>query len=472
MKKTKIIAVMLAMVLVVSGIVGGTIAYLTDVEGKVNIMTVGNIDIELYELQRNDDASALEEFEQSKQLLPLVGSVQGAKDEWGMPIAAANYVDKIVYLENTGKNDAYVRVLVAIPAALDTIGNASKNVLHFSYGNRVDLEGNGAHNSGDWSTYWTWDVADGVGGIEIDGETYNVYAFTLPEVLEAGKTTSPAIAGVYLDSAVDYDDDTDTWTIGEEVIDYDLSSLVKVPVLAQAVQADGFASAEAAFAAAFEDISSANNPWSKVVFVDTEEELREAIKVAGKTVTLEANIELTADLAIAKNVILDGNGFELFGNYVVRVDSASTNVAFKNLTFANAKTGTQSALLAPSYAGLLSVVNCEFTGAAWDGIQVTPVNGAKIVIKGNTFAEDANVAGERYVHIQATQGVEANIKVTVENNVFATPTALRNSAIDIDYIVKSGIKVGENEITPRTGDVYICDVNGAMYNDLVEDFTK
>ncbi len=472
MKKTKIIAVMLAMVLVVSGIVGGTIAYLTDVEGKVNIMTVGNIDIELYEMQRNDDASALEEFEQSKQLLPLVGSVQGAKDEWGMPIAAANYVDKIVYLENTGKNDAYVRVLVAIPAALDTIGNASKNVLHFSYGNRVDLEGNGAYNSGDWSTYWTWDVADGVGGIEIDGETYNVYAFTLPEVLEAGKTTSPAIAGVYLDSAVDYDDDTDTWTIGEEVIDYDLSSLVKVPVLAQAVQADGFASAEAAFAASFEDISSANNPWSEVVFVDTEAELREAIKVAGKTVTLEANIELTANLVIAKNIILDGNGFEISGDYVVTVDSAATNVAVKNVTFANAKAVEQSSLVASNYAGLLSVVNCEFTGAAWDGIQVTPVNGAKIVIKGNIFAEDANVAGERYVHIQATQGVEANIKVTVENNVFATPTALRNSAIDIDYIVKSGIKVGGNEITPRTGDVYICDVNGAMYNDLVEDFTK
>ena len=49
MKKVKLIAVILATVLVLGAIIGGTFAYLTDTEGVVNVMTVGNVDISLHE---------------------------------------------------------------------------------------------------------------------------------------------------------------------------------------------------------------------------------------------------------------------------------------------------------------------------------------------------------------------------------------------------------------------------------------
>ena len=486
MKKIKITAIALAVVLVIGGVVGGTLSYLTDSDGDINVMTVGNINIELHELQREFDANnqpiGLVDFEQSKTLLPIVGSAQGTKDAYGMPIAA-NFVDKIAYVENTGKNDAYVRVLVAVPQALldfnrNGSGDSSDDALHVSLGNRVDVTGAGQYNTSDWKIHWTWDWqkanATEVKGITIDGIDYSVLTYNLPEVLEPGQTTYPVIAGVYLDSSVDYDNDTDTWIMGSHVIDFDLTQGVKIPVLAQAVQADGFDTPDAAFEASFRSVNASNNPWAKVVTVDNEIDLKTALATDGNVVTLAADIALTSNLKIENNVTLDGNGFAFTGDYVVQVDEDVKSLVIEDLTFDNAKAGQQSSIYAQGeFAGLLSIVDCEFTGAAWDCIQVTPVEGAKIVIKENTFT--AGIAGERFVHVQATQGAGEDIKVTVENNVFNDPANLRNSAVDIDYVVKSGIKVGGNKVTNfEDGDLYICDVNdmNIIYTDLVEDFTK
>ena len=51
---------------------------------------------------------------------------------------------------------------------------------------------------------------------------------------------------------------TVNWGNGPEVIRYDLSKGVKIPVFAQAIQAEGFASAEAAFDAS----GLPANPWA------------------------------------------------------------------------------------------------------------------------------------------------------------------------------------------------------------------
>ena len=37
----------------------------------------------------------------------------------GLPVGLENYHDKLITVTNTGKNDAYVRVYVAVPAALE-----------------------------------------------------------------------------------------------------------------------------------------------------------------------------------------------------------------------------------------------------------------------------------------------------------------------------------------------------------------
>ena len=136
MSKKKIVTLCLAAMLVVTAIAGASLAYLTDTDDATNTFTVGNVKIELIEKQRNEDGSDLEDFDQNKKLFPIVGSAQGEKDEFGMP-TAKNYVDKMVTVENTGSEDAYIRAYFAIPSALDNgyeTFNAGLNVLHFNFG--------------------------------------------------------------------------------------------------------------------------------------------------------------------------------------------------------------------------------------------------------------------------------------------------------------------------------------------------
>lgn len=255
-------------VLVAALAVGGTVAYFTDKEDAVNVMTMGaGVDIELIEQQRSEDGSKLVDFVQGTQLMPAVGSAQGAKDNWGMSSDIENYVDKIVTVDNTGVTDAYVRVLVAVPAALDNTTNAGENVLHWNLGNNFDADGEAAlgltsdeyKKAVDWKYTETETIkVDGVGNIEC-----NLYSFTYTDAVKAGTSTELAsMVGFYLDSAVDYDDETGKYMIGDEVIDYAYDE-VYIPVYAQAVQTAGFTSAAAAFDAA----DMPTNPWTGVLDV-------------------------------------------------------------------------------------------------------------------------------------------------------------------------------------------------------------
>ena len=99
----KILLTALSFVLVAALAIGGTLAYLTDRDAKTNVFTVGNVDITL-----NDD------FVQGSQLIPGVD------------------IKKDVTVTNTGKNDAWVWVEIAIPQALDDATDASKNIVHFN----------------------------------------------------------------------------------------------------------------------------------------------------------------------------------------------------------------------------------------------------------------------------------------------------------------------------------------------------
>ena len=150
--KKKLTAIFLCVALVAIAIVGASLAYFTDTDQATNTFAVGNVKIELIEQQRGENG--LVPFEQNKKLYPIVGSAQGDKDEYGMPIAK-NYVDKMVTIKNTGSEKAYIRAYFAIPSALDDgyeTFNAGMNVLHFNFGNKV-VDGNVI------STYdveWNW----------------------------------------------------------------------------------------------------------------------------------------------------------------------------------------------------------------------------------------------------------------------------------------------------------------------------
>ena len=263
MKKKTILVAAIAVMLVAALVVGGTLAYFTDTKDAKNTFTVGNVKINLIEQQRNKDGSELVAFEQGKTLYPIVGSAQGEKDNWGMPVAK-NYVDKIINVQNTGKSSAYVRVYVAVPTALVSSEGPADNILHGNFGNRFDPTGNGSYNTpGDSKTwnpaFFMWFYNAPELKANIDGVEYTVTTYTYTEALAPdAKPGAPCEVGYYLDSRVDYADGHYTFD-GKEITGYDLSNGVTIPVFAIGVQADGFTSANDAFNAAF----GANyNPWA------------------------------------------------------------------------------------------------------------------------------------------------------------------------------------------------------------------
>lgn len=255
--KKKIIALCIAAVLIVTAVAGASLAYLTDTKQAENTFTVGNVKIELIEQQRGENG--LEAFEQNKKLLPIVGSAQGEKDEYGMP-TAKNYVDKIVTVKNTGSEDAYIRAYFAIPSALDDgyeTFNAGKNVLHFNFGNKV-VDGVVSSTEG---AEWIWTHGSKWNYFEttMDGIKYNVYYADYHTVVAAGKTTEQFVQGVYLDKSFEMKEDG-AYAFGEKLTldeGWDWSK-VTCPVFSIACQAEGFDTPAAAFDAAF----GANyNPW-------------------------------------------------------------------------------------------------------------------------------------------------------------------------------------------------------------------
>lgn len=191
--------------------------------------------------------------------MPIVGSAQGEKDDFGQPVAA-NYIDKIVTIKNTGKSAAYVRAYFAIPAALDDgyeTFNAGANILHFNFGN-VKTDNGLVSTEG---VQWNWTHGNKWNYFEttIDNVAYNVYFADYYQTLAAGATTEQFVSGVYLDSHLDMDAQGNY--IDTRFPDADLSILngsVKCPVFAVAVQADGFDSAADAVDAAF---GAQYNPW-------------------------------------------------------------------------------------------------------------------------------------------------------------------------------------------------------------------
>ena len=258
MKKKTILVAAIAVMLVAALVVGGTLAYFTDKDNATNTFTVGNVSIDLIEQQRQlgengNKTTKLEGFKQDQHLYPIVGSAQGEKDALGMPIAK-NYVDKMVTIKNTGSEKAYIRAYFAIPSALDDGSetfNAGLNVLHFNFGNKVE---NGVITS-TFGNEWQW-KHDGdkwnyfettIGGIK-----YNVYYADYYQALDAKATTEQFVQGVYLDNTFDMKADG-AYAFGQKLAldeGWDWNN-VTCPVVAVAVQAEGFNSAAEAITAAY-----------------------------------------------------------------------------------------------------------------------------------------------------------------------------------------------------------------------------
>lgn len=231
--KKKVLSLALVMALLAIALVGGSLAWFSDTDEATNTFTVGSVEIVQYE-QQHDENGNLEDFEQEKMLLPVVGTDPAA--------ATDNYQEKIVTVKNTGKNDACVQTFVAVPAELD-----NAEVLHL-------WDSNAAANGWTKATF-------AVPGPTIGGIVYNVYRYRYNTPLAAGSTTDPCLEYVYIDSRADlnaYDNDNNGTSEtahfvmnGTELTGINAFNPLNIYVLSQACQIDGFASADEALEAVF-----------------------------------------------------------------------------------------------------------------------------------------------------------------------------------------------------------------------------
>lgn len=262
--KKRTIAMIVCLVLTLTVSLGSTLAYLTDNDADINVMTLGHVEIVQNEQQRveNDTefTDELEPFEDGKILLPVTKR-EGTADEvtvgdheLTLSDDENNYVDKIISATNTGSVDAYVRTLVAVPTGgadwESTPVSADNCWLHWNIPT-------------DYSNYWTL-ISSNVPMIEIDGQNYYIWEFIHKDVLEEGETTFPMVRGFYMDKRVDYNVDEGYYYLTYEdgttkkVEDFASTDSVKIYALTQAVQADGFSDPTTALDAGFGDVNATN----------------------------------------------------------------------------------------------------------------------------------------------------------------------------------------------------------------------
>ena len=244
--KKKLTAIFLCVALVAIAVVGASLAYFTDKDEATNTFTMGNVKIDLQEIFDKDTAV----------LRP--GS------------QTTNKIEKKVWIENTGSENAYVWYEWYIPSELDSTDGSTgtNNVLH------VNSNGNSWDKYRENSNYWpqgqteplplekTWDhdpevelkLSVGPEGFirteEIDGVEYNVYLVLYHGVLAKGEKTTVAMNGAYLDSKVDNAVDADGnvyYTINGDKINYDFTKDINIIVKAYGIQAEGFADVYAAY---------------------------------------------------------------------------------------------------------------------------------------------------------------------------------------------------------------------------------
>ena len=247
MKKKTILVAAIAVMLVAALVVGGTLAYFTDKDNATNTFTVGNVKIDLLESSLHRENAGIANGATSDS--ELWSNVEKLGSNNTSPYKAGDtfYTDdqikanareykcenvklnpgesyhKMPYVVNTGKNDAYIRIRVMIPAALDTA------ILNSSMYTTTAL------NNKEFTMAY-----DSTGTVERDGVMYNVYTFTRIDPLAAGEMTYWNVWGTI---------HMDTTATNEQIAQLLPNGTFNVLVEADAIQADGFANATAAFAA-------------------------------------------------------------------------------------------------------------------------------------------------------------------------------------------------------------------------------
>ena len=269
--KKKLLVLGLCVALAAIAIAGASLAYFTDTKSATNTFTVGNVKIDLIESkfhrQGNDNsgdtsipdptgtASGMKYLKDGQKAFTddeIKNDAKTYATEYlavkGQNMVPGRGVAKCPYVVNTGANDAYVRVRVMIPSKANNDFVAVKDggvitnqwcSTAFINGEFIDGKGGG------------WDNAPAIAKASVtkDGVTYDVYTFTRVKPLKAGAMTEWNVwnfIGINKDAtSADIQKAIDAGAITAT----DGTMTLNVLVEADAIQAEGFADAAAAWAA-------------------------------------------------------------------------------------------------------------------------------------------------------------------------------------------------------------------------------
>lgn len=266
MKKKSILVAAIAVMLVAALVVGGTLAYFTDKsEVKDNTFTVGNVKIDLiestYHREGNDNSgdTSIPDPTQTASGMKYVADGHKAFTDAQIKADAEKYADyigtkgvdmvpgrnvaKCPYVINTGKNAAYIRIRVMVPSAAnrDFVPVKDGGVITNQWcstsmisGEFIDGKGGGWNNA---------PYIDKAAHTE-NGVTYDVYTFVRTEPLAAGAMTEWNVWNfIGIDKTANTADIQKAKDLGAIAEDGTLHVFVQ----ADAIQAEGFENATAAF---------------------------------------------------------------------------------------------------------------------------------------------------------------------------------------------------------------------------------
>ena len=263
--KKKLTAIFLCVALAAIAVVGASLAYFTDTKSATNTFTVGNVKIDLiesrYHREGNDNSGDTTIPDPTNTASGMKYVTDGHKaftdeeikadaekyseyiGERGKNMVPGRNFAKCPYVVNTGANDAYVRVRVMIPHDGDVDNGGIINAMFCSTATSSGEFQQGANGE-------NWPVVEMNGYTDDNGLKYDVYTYTRTEPLKAGAMT-----------------EWNVWNfvgIGKNVTNADIEKAIEngvitktnngslslnVLVQADAIQAEGFADAAAAWAA-------------------------------------------------------------------------------------------------------------------------------------------------------------------------------------------------------------------------------
>ena len=275
--KKKITAIFLCVALLAIAIVGASLAYFTDTKTATNTFTVGNVKIDLiesrYHREGNDNSGDTTIPDPTHTVTAddgmkyvKTGNTMFTNDEIkadaetyqtdylavkGQNMVPGRGVAKCPYVVNVGANDAFIRIRVMVPSAAnnDFVNVHSGGVITnqwcstaFINGEFIDKKGGG------------WDNAPAIErNVDKDGVKYDVYTFTRTEPLAPGAMTEWNVWNfIGIDktaTSADIQTAINAGAIKTFKTDSSITLSLNVLVEADAIQAEGFADATAAWAA-------------------------------------------------------------------------------------------------------------------------------------------------------------------------------------------------------------------------------